>query len=160
MEKQTKSAPKNAHDDDGYTLMELLVVMAILAVLALVVTPQVMGRFSTAKTKAAALQIESLAATVDMFYLDLNRYPTVDEGIGVLWKKPTDDSGRWTGPYVRKPQNLIDPWGNEYHYRLPGTGQMAFDIYSLGSDGQDGGEGEAQDIGSWPEEGSDIANED
>ncbi len=140
---------KRPEKDAGYTLMELLVVLAVLALLAVIITPTLMGRLSKAKSDSAALHIDSLISTVEMFYLDMGRFPTDEEGLDVLWKAPMEKDN-WNGPYVRKPANLVDPWGEKYHYARPGL-NTSFDIYSFGADGARGGEGEDKDIGSWPE---------
>jgi general secretion pathway protein G len=131
----------------GFTLIELLVVLAILALLAGLVGPQVMNSLRDSKTKTAKLQIEDFGAGLDLYSLDVGRYPTTDEGLEALVKEPGGVKN-WNGPYLKK--NLIpqDPWGNDYAYRYPGE-NGPYDLYSLGADNQEGGEGEAQDVVSW-----------
>lgn len=131
----------------GFTLVELLVVLAILGLLAGLVGPQVMKFLGSSKSKTAALQISDLAATLDLYRLELGRYPTTAEGLDALVKDP-GNLPNWNGPYLKKSQVPKDPWGNDYSYRSPGQ-HGPFDIISLGADGQEGGEGENQDITSW-----------
>ncbi|PKM12836.1 MAG: type II secretion system protein GspG [Gammaproteobacteria bacterium HGW-Gammaproteobacteria-3] len=131
----------------GFTLLELLVVLGIIAMLAGIVGPQVMKHMGTSKTKAAKVQIEDLAASLDMYKLDVGRYPTTEQGLDALVEKPADVN-RWNGPYLRKAKIPLDPWQQAYHYVTPGE-HGAFDLYSLGNDEREGGEGEAQDINNW-----------
>jgi general secretion pathway protein G len=131
----------------GFTLVELLVVLAILGLLAGLVGPQVMKFLGSSKTKTAKLQIEDLAATLDLYRLELGRYPTSSEGLEALVKDP-GNIPNWNGPYLKKSQVPKDPWGNDYQYRAPGE-HGPFDLVSLGADGQEGGDGENQDITSW-----------
>ena len=131
----------------GFTLIELLVVLVILGLLAGLVGPQVINYLGGANTKTAKLQIEDFSTALDVFRLDVGRYPTTAEGLQALVVQPVGVN-RWNGPYLRK--NIIpkDPWGNDYHYRSPGQ-HGAFDLYSLGTDNAEGGEGENQDVVSW-----------
>ena len=132
----------------GFTLIELLVVLVILGLLAGLVGPKVMGYLGGANTKTAKLQIEDFSTALDAFRLDMGRYPTGAEGLQALVVQPSGAT-RWNGPYLRK--NIIpkDSWGNDYQYRVPGQHGGAFDLYSLGADNAEGGEGENQDVGSW-----------
>ncbi|MDD2800473.1 MAG: type II secretion system major pseudopilin GspG [Methylobacter sp.] len=131
----------------GFTLLELLVVLGIIAMLAGIVGPQVMKHMGESKTKAAKVQIEDLAASLDMYKLDLGRYPTSEQGLNALIQAP-DDAKRWNGPYLRKSKIPLDPWQQEYHYAAPGA-HGKFDLFSWGADAKEGGEGEDQDITSW-----------
>ena len=131
----------------GFTLLELLVVLGIIAMLAGIVGPQVMKHMGESKTKAARVQIEDLAATLDMYKLDLGTYPTTEEGLKALIESP-DGAKRWNGPYLRKSRIPLDPWQNEYHYVSPGE-HGKFDLFTYGADAKEGGEGEDQDIVSW-----------
>ncbi|MGZ8225503.1 MAG: type II secretion system major pseudopilin GspG [Methylococcaceae bacterium] len=137
----------NKHKETGFTLLELLVVLGIIAMLAGIVGPQVMKHMGESKTKAAKVQIEDLAATLDMYKLDLGRYPTTEEGLNALIESP-DSSKPWNGPYLRKSKIPLDPWQQEYHYVSPGE-HGKFDLFSLGADSKEGGEGEDQDLVSW-----------
>jgi general secretion pathway protein G len=131
----------------GFTLIELLVVLVILGLLAAFVAPQVLNYLGKAKTDAASAQVQNIAGILDLYRLDVGRYPTEDEGLEALLEPPPD-AGRWNGPYVRRRDALTDPWGNLYEYRFPGE-HGSFDIYSLGADQSEGGEGEDQDVTSW-----------
>jgi general secretion pathway protein G len=131
----------------GFTLVELLVVLAILGLLAGLVGPQVMKFLGSSKTKTTKLQIEQLAATLDMYRLEVGRYPTQSEGLQALVEQPGNVQ-TWNGPYLRTGQVPKDPWGFEYNYRFPGQ-QGAFDIWSLGADNREGGDGENADVRSW-----------
>ncbi|MBL8254335.1 MAG: type II secretion system major pseudopilin GspG [Candidatus Competibacter sp.] len=132
----------------GFTLIELLVVLVILGLLAGLVGPQVMKYLGGANTKTAKLQIEDFSTALDAFRLDMGRYPNTAEGLNALIAAPGSAS-RWNGPYLRK--NIIpkDPWGHDYQYRAPGQHGGAFDLYSLGADNAEGGDGENQDVVSW-----------
>ncbi len=127
----------------GFTLIELLVVLVILGLLAGLVGPKVVGYLSRGKSDTAKLQVEQIAAAMDLFLLDVGRYPTEEEGIGAL----VDGAGisNWQGPYLRKKEIPLDPWGHEFHYRYPGQ-NSDYEIYSLGADNAEGGEGENADV--------------
>lgn len=131
----------------GFTLIELLVVMVILGLLAGLVGPQVLRYLGSARSDTAVLQIEELGAGLDLYHLEVGRYPTTEEGLQALVEQPTGIS-RWNGPYLKKKTIPLDPWGNEYHYRSPGQNAL-YDLYSLGSDNLEGGERENADIVSW-----------
>ena len=131
----------------GFTLLELLVVLGIIAMLAGLVGPQVMKHMGESKVKAAKVQIEDLAQTLDMYKLDVGSYPTTDQGLEALISSP-EGAQRWNGPYLRKSKVPLDPWNNEYVYNSPGE-HGKFDLYSLGADGKEGGEGEDKDLASW-----------
>ena len=131
----------------GFTLVELLVVLAILGLLVGLVGPRVMKTLGTSKTNTARIQIEELAGTLDIYRLEVGRYPTTDEGLQALVEDP-GSVNNWNGPYLKKTQVPRDPWGFDYLYRSPGE-HGAFDIWSLGSDNQEGGEGEDQDVRGW-----------
>lgn len=130
----------------GYTLTELLVVIAILAMIAAAVTPQIMGRFNTAKIRTAQLQVATVSAALDDFYLDVGRYPSAEESLNALLVAPTGAVG-WQGPYVRSRQTLTDPWGGEFQLRSSDEASTPY-VLSLGSDGMEGGDGAAGDIAS------------
>ena len=137
----------NTRKQTGFTLLELLVVLGIIAMLAGLVGPQVMKHMVEAKVKAAKVQIEDLAQTLDMYKLDVGSYPTSEQGLDALIEAP-DGAQRWNGPYLRKSKVPLDPWNNEYKYTSPGE-HRKFDITSLGADGKDGGEAEDKDLNSW-----------
>jgi len=131
----------------GFTLVELLVVLAILALIATVVTPQVMKYLGKAETDTAHLQINRLGGILDLYRIELGGYPSDDIGLSALIEQPPGVE-RWNGPYVQKAEQLNDPWGRPYQYRYPGE-HGEYDLYSLGKDGQEGGAGDNQDITSW-----------
>ena len=137
----------SARTQTGFTLIELLVVLAIIGLLAGLVGPQVIKHLGESKTKTAKLQIEELTSALDMYRLDVGRYPNTEEGLGALVEQPTS-AKYWNGPYLRKKKMPADPWNNPYHYVVPGQ-HGKFDIFSLGADGAEGGEGEDQDVRSW-----------
>jgi general secretion pathway protein G len=134
-------------NNKGFTLLELLVVLGIIAMLAGIVGPQVMKHMGTAKIKAAKVQIEDISTALDMYKLDVGNYPNNQQGLAVLVERPADVK-QWNGPYLRKDKVPIDPWQQEYHYQQPGQ-HGKFDLYSYGADDKQGGEGEDQDINSW-----------
>ena len=141
MQKQKKG------DIRGFTLMELLIVMVILGLLAALVGPRLFGKVGKAKIKAAKAQITLLETALDEFRLDVGRYPTTEEGLKALVEKPADAPG-WDGPYLKKNKVPLDPWGHPYHYKCPGD-HGDYDLYSLGRDGEPGGQGEDADVTSW-----------
>ena len=129
----------------GFTLIELLVVLAILGLLAGLVGPQIVRYFGTAKSEAAKLQIQMLSQALELYRLDIGRYPSQGEGLRALVAVPTGVA-RWNGPYLRG--NLPnDPWERPFIYRVPGGGAV-YEIVSYGADGQPGGAGEAADVAS------------
>jgi general secretion pathway protein G len=132
---------------EGFTLVELLVVLVILGLLAGVIGPQVMKHVGSSKTKTAGLQIEELGAALEAYRLETDAYPTSEQGLAVLVRKPAGVD-KWNGPYLRKPVLPKDPWGREYRYRQPGQ-HGAFDLYSFGADDAEGGEGESADVVNW-----------
>jgi general secretion pathway protein G len=127
----------------GFTLVELLLVLVILALIGGLVLPGIIGKAEGAKVKAAASQVSRLSMAVESFYLDTGETPDSLEDL----VQESGGVGGWNGPYV-KPSSLKDPWGREYVYVYPGE-HGDFDIYSLGADGQPGGEGKNADINSW-----------
>ena len=133
---------------DGFTLIEIMVVVIILGILAATIIPQFIGTTHDAKVSTAKSNIAELGNAVARFYVTLDRYPTSEEGLKVLVDPPAGDEKKWRGPYI----DLLrpDPWGFPYQYRYPGTRRpTSFDIWSRGADGADGGEGEGADIGNW-----------
>jgi general secretion pathway protein G len=132
----------------GFTLIEILVVIAVISLLAALVAPNVFRHVGTAKDAAAKSQIEMLGAALDAYRLDNGRYPTSDQGLEALWEEPTAEPrpSNWRGPYLRKAVPM-DPWDNPYLYASPGElHPNGYDLVTLGADGQPGGEGEDTDI--------------
>jgi general secretion pathway protein G len=134
-------------NEDGFTLLELLVVLAILGLLAAIVGPQVIRYLGSSKTQTASVQVKNVAAALELFRLDAGRYPTPQEGLGALIKSPASVP-IWNGPYLPQATALVDPWGNGYLFRVPGE-HGEIDVFSLGSDKAAGGAGEAKDVGNW-----------
>jgi general secretion pathway protein G len=131
----------------GFTLVELLVVLAILGLIAAIAVPQTIGYLGRAKSKTADIQIENLGAALDLYRLDVGRYPSDSEGLDALVNAP-GDARNWAGPYLKKQSSILDPWDKPYEYRFPGQ-NGEYDLFSLGADGQEGGDGEDRDIVSW-----------
>lgn len=138
---------RRSRREEGFTLMELLVVLAIIGLLAVLVAPRVIQYLGGAKIDTATVQVDRLAGVLDLYRLETGSYPSQEEGLAVLFDRPINASN-WNGPYIRNRSSLTDPWGNPYGYRFPGE-HGEFDLYSLGADGREGGEGENQDITSW-----------
>ncbi len=130
----------------GFTLIELLVVMVIIGLLAALVAPRFMRQEEKAKVKVTMAQIELLGTALDTLRLDVGRYPTTQEGLESLRRKP-GGLERWDGPYIRKAVPS-DPWGKPYIYRSPGE-HGSYDLFSYGADGTPGGDGTNKDITSW-----------
>ena len=130
----------------GFTLIELLVVLVILGLLAGLVGPNVLNQLGGAKTRTAGIQIKELESALEMYKLDVGSYPSDSQGMSALVDKPGDADG-WNGPYL-KSGVPVDPWKHDYHYVYPGT-HADVDIFSLGQDAAEGGEGEDSDVGNW-----------
>lgn len=118
--------------EHGYTLVELLVVLAILGLLAAIATPQVIKYLNNARIGTTKTEIESISSALDLYKLDVGRYPTTQEGLQALVTAPPGVT-TWNGPYLKKAANLVDPWNHPFHYRAPGE-HGEFDLYSDGSD--------------------------
>jgi general secretion pathway protein G len=129
----------------GFTLIELLVVILILAILAALIVPRLITRADEAKVAAARSNLAAMGRLLETFRLDVGRYPTTEEGLQTLREAPADAEG-WKGPYMTRPIPL-DPWNNEYVYEYPGReGDDSYLLYCYGSDGVEGGDGDAADI--------------
>jgi general secretion pathway protein G len=134
----------------GFTLIEVIVVIAVITVLASLVSPMVFRNVGDAKHAAARAQVEIFALALDAYRLDNDRYPGTELGLSALRTQPEGEAGlHWRGPYLRK-ELPLDPWDRPYVYRSPGeVNQSSYDLLSLGRDGEVGGEGEDADIESW-----------
>lgn len=131
----------------GFTLVELLVVITIIGLIMGLVGPRVLNYLTESKVKAAKIQIESLSSALDLYFLDVGRYPTTSEGLAALVRRP-GSTASWNGPYLKGGLVPADPWGNGYVYRSPGE-HGNYDILSYASDGVEGGTGSGTDITSW-----------
>jgi len=138
---------RGRHNERGFTLVEMLVVITIIALIMALVGPRVLNYLTDAKIKTARIQISSLENALDLYYLDANRYPTTSEGLRALIERP-GGTVVWTGPYLKGDAVPNDPWGRPYVYRSPGE-HGTYDIMSYGADGQEGGAGSDADITSW-----------
>jgi general secretion pathway protein G len=135
----------------GFTLLEMLVVITVIAILAAVVSPMVFRNVGDAKVSAARSQIEIFGLALDTYHLDNDYYPSTGQGLEALMRRPEGlpEARRWRGPYLKR-SVPPDPWGRSYIYRSPGdSNPSAYDLLSLGRDGAPGGEGEDADITSW-----------
>ncbi len=137
--------------NSGFTLIEIMVVLVIIAILGALIAPQILGQVDEARIKATKLDIRSLSTALDMYQMDNFRYPTTDQGLEALVRKPDDPSVRNWRPqgYLRSKTVPKDQWGDDYIYLQPGQHGGAYDLYTLGADGQPGGEGTDADLGNW-----------
>jgi general secretion pathway protein G len=130
----------------GFTLIEMLVVLVIIGLIMGLVGPQVLNYLTDARSKAARLQIEAFGSALDLYYLDVGRYPPASEGLTALVRRP-QGTEVWNGPYLKGGNVPLDPWGRAYVYRAPGD-RAPYEIVSLGADGHEGGTGSGSDIRS------------
>lgn len=136
--------------DEGWTFIETLIVLAIVLILTAAVGVSAVKQLDKARIVTAKSQIESFSLALDSYYMDTGSYPSAEEGLAALWKKPEsgDSLAGWNGPYVSKAIPK-DPWGNDYQYLVPGENGLPYGIRSCGKDGVEGGEGNDADIVSW-----------
>ncbi len=133
----------------GFTLLEIMVSITIIAILAGLVVPMVFQHVGDAKRAAAEADIEALGLALDSYALAVGRYPTTDQGLAALVTRPEPVASGWRGPYLKRGVPK-DPWGNDYQYTSPGTvNSTSYDLVSYGRDGQAGGLGDDADIRSW-----------
>lgn len=132
---------------NGFTLLELLVVMVIIGLLAGFVAPRYFSQVGKSRVKAASAQLDALDKALEQFRIDVGRLPSTEEGLAALNTAPPGLTN-WEGPYLKKAVPL-DPWGHPYNYAQPGTHQNDFDLVSYGRDGQVGGTGEDADLVNW-----------
>jgi general secretion pathway protein G len=130
--------------DDGFTLLELLVVLGIIVLIATIAAPQVLRYLGGARTETARVQISALYTALELYALDNGSFPPDDVGLKALVSAP-DGQARWKGPYIKRATGIVDPWGQPYRYRRVGRGGQP-DVYSLGRDNAPGGAGEDQDV--------------
>jgi general secretion pathway protein G len=130
--------------DAGFTLLELLVVLGILALLATVGYPQVLRYLGVARTETARAQLSAIATSLELYALDTGTFPSQQAGLNALIQAPAG-AKRWRGPYLKRAEGLIDPWGHPYQFRVPGK-NSPFELGTLGRDNAPGGEGEDRDV--------------
>ena len=130
----------------GMTLIEILVVLVLIGIVLGIVGGNFIGKGEKAKADAAKIEISQIGQALDLYKLEIGRYPTSSEGLQALITAPAS-TANWNGPYWKKSQLPKDPWGNEYRYTSPGQ-KGAYDILSLGADGKEGGDGTNKDISS------------
>jgi general secretion pathway protein G len=141
-----RAAPRRHRRQRGFTLLELLVVLAILGLLVALAGPRVMTLFGNAKTKIAQQSIAQIRQVLDFYKLDMGAYPTTDQGLAAL-VAPIPGAPNWRGPYLKDNKAPVDPWGRPFLYRNPSSRPgHEYDLYTLGSDGQPGGGGENADV--------------
>src|ERR1700729_3819096 len=133
----------------GFTLIEIMVVVVIIGLLAAIIVPQVIDRVDEARVAKAKQDVQGLETALTMYRLDNSKYPTTDQGLKALSVQPTDPTiHHWRpGGYIQHVSK--DPWGADYQYVYPGTHGREYDLFSLGADGQPGGEGINADVGNW-----------
>jgi general secretion pathway protein G len=146
---RVKEGIRASRRSGGFTLIEIMVVVIIIGLLAAVIVPQVVSKVDEAKVAKAKADIQTLETALTMFRLDNSKYPTTDQGLASLVQQPTDPTIRHWRPGGYVPRLSKDPWGFDYQYTSPGTHSKDYDLYSLGADGQPGGEGMDADIGNW-----------
>ena len=142
---------RTTHARAGFTLVEILVVIIVIAVLATLVAPNVFRHVGRAKDTTARAQIELLSAAIEAYRMDNDVFPTTEQGLAALRTAPTGDPRPrdWRGPYLRR-EVPVDPWGRPYVYRSPGTANPeSYDLLTLGRDGREGGQGEDADVLGW-----------
>lgn len=132
----------------GFTLMEILIVIAIIGLIGGWAATQLFGKQEQAQARMAKAKLTGLSGPLDLYKLDTGRYPNTAEGLKSLLVSPGGVTN-WNGPYVKNADELKDPWKNDYIYKSPGDGSRPYDITSLGADGKEGGDGPNRDINSW-----------
>lgn len=142
---------KSPQNNGGFTLLEMLVVLVIIGLLAGLIGPRLFGKVDASKVKTANVQVKMLKGSLETMRLDLGRFPTTEEGMGMLFAAPSDEQLKqlWHGPYLDE-QVPADPWGKAYQYSVPGNNGMPFALYSFGADGKLGGQDFDADIGYLP----------
>lgn len=146
MNETTRHDRNRLRRTDGFTLLELLVVMVIIGLLASFVGPRYFSQIGKSEVKTAKAQMDALEKALDQYRLDVGKYPSTEQGLVALISRPSNEA-KWDGPYLKKGVPA-DPWGRPYGYKFPGE-HNDFDLWSFGRDGQPGGTGENEDIINW-----------
>jgi general secretion pathway protein G len=133
--------------DDGYTLLELLVVLTILGLLTALATPYVIRYIESGRVKTARTEVANISSALDLYKSDVGQYPTSAQGLDALLKQP-GGVDNWNGPYLKKTGDLKDPWGHPYNYRFPGQ-HGEFDLYSYGANAKPSGDSEKPEVANW-----------
>jgi general secretion pathway protein G len=144
--RQGRKSAASRRGEAGFTLVEILVVITIIGLIMAIVGPRVLNYLGESKVKAAKIQIESFSSALDLYYLDMGRYPGSSDGLAALVARP-GNAQEWNGPYLKGGVVPNDPWGHPYVYRSP-VERAPYEIVSFGADGQEGGTGTAADISS------------
>lgn len=146
-----RKAPYSPRLQRGFTLLEMIVVLVIIGLIMGLVGPRLFGQADKAKVQTAETQVKMLRGALQTMRLDIGRFPTQEEGLGLLTQAPSDPriSNRWQGPYLDEAVPA-DPWGNPFQYSPTPSDSQSFSLYSFGADGQLGGEGHDADIGALP----------
>lgn len=132
----------------GFSLIEIIIVITIIGLIVAWAGNRIFGQGERAKAGVAKSQMQDIMGALDLYKLDTGKFPTTQDGLKALMQAPSGVAN-WNGPYIRKAEQLKDPWGNDWTYRSPGSDNRPFEILSLGADAQEGGEGANKDIKSW-----------
>ena len=144
---KNKLASDDHKGEEGFTLVEMLVVLGIIVLLAAMVAPQVIRYLGSARAETAQVQLKNIESALELYYLDTGQYPTQNDGLKALIEAPGSVQG-WHGPYIKRAGGIQDSWGRAYIYKQPGD-HGVYDLSSFGRDGVAGGEGEDKDIVNW-----------
>lgn len=147
MNKRRGTFRRSVGGSDGFTLLELLVVMVIIGLLAAFVGPRYFSQIGKSEVKSTKAQMDALEKALDQYRLDVGKYPATEQGLVALVSRPANEA-KWDGPYLKKTVPA-DPWGGQYSYKFPGEHNNEFDLWSFGKDGQPGGAGANEDIQNW-----------
>jgi general secretion pathway protein G len=143
---------RELHSENGFTLLEILAVLTLLAFIVTMVAPNIINNLQKGQINAAKSQVSSTENVLNSYYLDNSSYPTTEQGLKALNEKPTAPPipENWNGPYLQKNKIPSDPWGHELKYTAPGIhNPESYDLFSLGKDNTEGGTGANADIGNW-----------
>ena len=148
MQMQLKNRAANSETgEEGFTLVEMLVVLGIIVLLAAMVAPQVIRYLGSARAQTAEVQLKNVESALELYYLDTGQYPSQNDGLKALLEAPANLPS-WRGPYIKRSSGILDSWGRVYIYKQPGE-HGNYDLSSLGRDGVPGGEGEDKDLQNW-----------